>query len=101
LNPTAILNVVKKLNKSRMEKIIKFNPSIAENYYIDNNNIEFILFVNQFLKTLRLIFLAFNFSFFIGMGWLIMCKIYEDWYNFEVRNNIWEEELIADLFFDK
>ena len=54
---------------------------MAENFYIDNNNIKFILYFNQALKTLRLIFLAFNFSFFIGMSWIIMCKCYEDWFN--------------------
>ena len=54
---------------------------MADNFFIDNNNIKTILYINQFLKSLRLIALVFNFSFFIGMGWIIMCKFYEDYWN--------------------
>ena len=56
---------------------------MANNFYIDNNNIKIILYIKLFLKSLRLIFLVFNFSFFIGMGWILMCKCYEDWFNAE------------------
>ena len=59
---------------------------MANNFYIDNNNIKIILYIKLFLKSLRLIFLVFNFSFFIGMGWILMCKCYEDWFNAEYEN---------------
>jgi hypothetical protein len=52
----------------------------------------------MFLKSLRLIFLVFNFSFFIGMFWLIMCKTYEDFYH---KSELKEPVFNGIIYYDK
>lgn len=39
-----------------------------------------IVAISLTLKTVKLVILLFNFSYFIGMGWLIMCKVVNDIY---------------------
>ena len=69
-------------------------PEIAEDPMIDSNKMMQIMGITLFLRTLKLVILIVNFSYFIGMGWYIMCQtiqnfgIYSrtniDWYDFEV-----------------
>ena len=70
------------------------HPEIAEDPMIDNNKMMQIMAITLFLRTLKLVLLIVNFSYFIGMGWYIMCQTIQnykilsrtniDWYVFEV-----------------
>lgn len=50
------------------------HPDIAEDPTIDNNKMMQIMAITLFLRTLKLVLLIVNFSYFIGMGWFIMCQ---------------------------
>ena len=55
----------------------KNNPKEANNIEKDNNKMEYIMIISHLLKTTRLIFIILNVSYFVGIGWLIMCRIIE------------------------
>ena len=41
----------------------------------DNNKMAQTMAISFFLKTLKIVIVIVNFSYFIGMGWLILCQI--------------------------
>ena len=41
----------------------------------DHNNIENMLIINYLLKTLKLVILILNVSYFLGNGWFIICDL--------------------------
>lgn len=45
---------------------------------IDNNKMMQIMSITLFLRTLKLVILIVNFSYFIGMGWYLMCLTIQD-----------------------
>ena len=50
---------------------------MANDPSVDNNKMAYIMFVSHLLKTLKLIFIILNISYFVGLGWLTMCRIIE------------------------
>ena len=56
-----------------MAEIIENDKELAEDTTQDNNNIEFIMKFGFFLKTLKLIIVIINSSYFMGVFWLIYC----------------------------
>ena len=54
------------------------NPELAMNNEIDSNNIDLILYINYGLKTLKLIVIITNISYFAGCIWLIICELTVD-----------------------
>ena len=70
---TAILQAVKDGMKKYIDRKIKYDPSIAEDNLDDHNNIVFILVVGYLFKTLKLIVIIMNISYFLGMFWLTFC----------------------------
>lgn len=67
------MDCIKKIFSDRLNYIIQNDPVLANDFDKDNNNIGIILAISNILKTLRLIVLLFNFSYFIGMSWIIIC----------------------------
>jgi hypothetical protein len=55
------------------QKILK-DPSIANNREIDSNKIEDLLMISYSLKTLKLVIIIMNISFFTGVFFLIICE---------------------------
>jgi hypothetical protein len=49
---------------------------MANNFLENNNKIGSILAIGHLLKSIRLILLIFNFSYFIGMLWLLSAEQY-------------------------
>ena len=43
----------------------------------DQTNIQFLLNMSYFFKTMRLIMIIFNVSYFIGLIWLVFCDVVE------------------------
>ena len=58
-----------------MERLIREDHKLGEDTLKDHNNFNTIIFISYGVKTLKLIILIFNVSFFIGMIWLIYCEI--------------------------
>lgn len=54
---------------------IKDDPLLAEDKINDNNQIEFLLTTKFILKTMKLVIIIMNFSYFLGMFWVICCEI--------------------------
>jgi hypothetical protein len=79
-----------------MEKIIKQNPIVGEDKENDHNNIEGLMLTGYLLKTLKLVIIILNFSYFLGLIWLIFCEITTDF--LKSTGDGWNEE---DFFFDK
>ena len=74
-NVSLMLASIKKYSQDRMRELIKNKPELADDMDQDNNQIEFLMMVNYGLKTLKLIILIINISFFLGMFWLIYCDV--------------------------
>lgn len=53
----------------------KTNPGLANDSTVDNNNMVKLILIALMLKTLKLINMILNFCYFIGLGWLIMCRV--------------------------
>ena len=51
--------------------IINTDTKLSNNFLENNNNIGSILAIGHLVKSVRLILLIFNFSYFIGMLWLL------------------------------
>lgn len=66
---------VKKKFSKDIEKMEKYNPQLANDPTVDNNKMVQMIFISLMLKTLKLINMIINFCYFIGMGWLIMCRV--------------------------
>lgn len=71
------ISMIKFKIQKRTERIIKANPSIGDDKDNDHNNIEGIMVAGYFLKTLKLVIIILNFSYFLGLIWLIFCEITE------------------------
>ena len=54
------------------------NQELAHNNLIDNNGIGILLYTKYFIKITKFMIIIFHISFIVGMSWLIICKIDED-----------------------
>jgi hypothetical protein len=78
LNVSKFMKGVKEFYKNRLIDLQKENPELANDSTVDNTKMKDIIFISLTLKTLKLILMIFNFSFFIGMGWLLLCITLEE-----------------------
>jgi hypothetical protein len=70
---------VKKYYQNKLIEDVKQNPKLADDCTIDHTKIFDIIVLSLTLRTLRLILMIWNFSFFIGMGWLLLCVSLEEY----------------------
>ena len=71
--------IIKQVKTHYQEKLValeKINPRLADDTTLDNNKMESVIIISMALRTFKLILLIFNFSFYIGMSWLILCINY-------------------------
>ena len=70
---------IEKPNKSEKgkERKIKNDPNVGEDTINDHNNIEEIMLTGYTLKTLKLVIIILNLSYFLGLVWIIFCKLTE------------------------
>ena len=72
-NANKIMDVVKKMYKDQLLYVIENRPDISNDFNLDNNNIGTILAISHLVKSFGLVVIIFNFSYFIGMTWIIIC----------------------------
>jgi phosphate starvation-inducible membrane PsiE len=58
-----------------MQNKIRSNPKIGEDQTNDHNSIEEILLLGYFLKTMKLVIMIFNISFFVGIFFFVFCDL--------------------------
>ena len=58
--------------------MIDTNSKFKDDMIEDHNKIQFTMAISLFLKAIKLILIIANFTYFIGMGWLILCKTIDD-----------------------
>ena len=71
------MDMIKTKMRERTERKIKNDPNVGEDTINDHNNIEEIMFTGYTLKTLKLVIIIFNLSYFLGLVWIIFCKLTE------------------------
>lgn len=74
----AIMEKVKMFYKEKLNKVIKDNPILADNIEIDNNNITTLIIIGFIFRTIKLIIIIINISYFIGFIWYIFCELVID-----------------------
>jgi len=61
--------------KYRIENRIKNHPEIATDMINNHTDIDTQMIIGYLLKSLKLVIIIFNLSFFLGMFWLIYCEV--------------------------
>jgi len=74
LNVHSVMRHIKKWFHDRLMNEMKDDPSIKEDTSFDHNGLGKILWINNCLKTMKLVFMITSCSYFVGLGWLIGCK---------------------------
>ena len=74
----AVLYRIKHIVKVRIEKRIKNDILLAEDTLNDHNKIEGLMFLSFGLKTLKLVIMIANISYFLGMFWMVFCRFFEE-----------------------
>ena len=69
------MHYVKKYYHGKTDYIIKYDPELAKNNEIDNNNIMKILRIGYLFKTFKLVVIILSVSYFIGIFWYIFCDL--------------------------
>lgn len=64
-----------------MAEKVKHDYRIAEDILEDHNKIEGLLFLHYAIKTLTLVVLIVNVSYFFGMTWMILCVINSEYFD--------------------
>ena len=67
------MKLVKTIFNKRLESIVKSNKSLANNNEVDNNNISKLLMISYFFKIVKLVLTMVLLSYFMGLGWYILC----------------------------
>jgi hypothetical protein len=78
LNVPRFMKGVKEYFKKKLIELEKTDPKLADDSTTDNTKMKQIIFISLTLKTLKLVLVVFNFSFFIGMFWLLVCITIEE-----------------------
>jgi len=71
------MDMIKTKMRERTERKIKNDPNVGEDTINDHNNIEEIMLTGYTLKTLKLVIIILNLSYFLGLVWIIFCKLTE------------------------
>ena len=66
---------IKKINKEYVNRRIQRNPELANDTTHSNSNVSLIMMIGFVLRTVKLMITVASFSYFIGMGWILMCDV--------------------------
>ena len=72
LDVQTIFEGIQSIQRKNSIKMIKKDPIFGEDTSQDHNNVEKLLKIKYCLRTLKLILIILNFSYFLGMFWLII-----------------------------
>ena len=70
-----IVDSIKRMNLERIERLINEHPELALSVEANLIHIEIMLYVNFALKTIKLILVIMNISYFLGIFWLIFTQL--------------------------
>ena len=71
--------------------MIKKDPLLGEDTTQDHNKVETLLLVKYIIRTLKLVLIILNLSYFLGLGWLSMCD------TVKYFSEIYYRDLAADI----
>jgi len=74
LDTKKLLEQLKEHSKLQLQTYIDEHPEFREDSEQDHNKIDNLLFWGYTLKILKIIFLLFNISFYVGMFFLLFCE---------------------------
>ena len=109
-----IMRAIKIIQRNRFMKKLIMDPDREENNYSDENKMDFVMLLGIMMKIFKLILIIANLSYFIGMSWLIMCRLEYHWFydelhmmgesnlffsyfNLDERNDMYQ--LLASMYF--
>lgn len=73
------MNYIGRYYAKKLENIIKYDRALAESMVADNNNINELVMTDNILKTLKLVIIIVNISYFVGFGFLILSDLQKDY----------------------
>ena len=76
------MNYIGRYYSKKLENIIKYDRALAEAMVEDNNNINELVMTDNILKTLKLVIIIVNISYFVGFGFLILSELQTDYDNY-------------------
>ena len=74
LNVHKLMCHIKNFYKEYTLKLLRDDPLRGMNRAVDNNKMTQIMVFSFILRLIRIIINIFSFAYFIGMGWLCLCK---------------------------
>lgn len=74
-NVQMLMEKVKNILQKRYQENLDQDENFGDNLDIDNTNIDFLYNMSFFFKTIRLIMIIINFSYFFGMMWLTYAQV--------------------------
>jgi hypothetical protein len=81
LSQRKLMRVIKERQLQYITKRCEWDDEFANDIFNQRNQMEAILFTSYGLKTLELTIVLMHFSYMLGMFWLIMCEVVEDFYH--------------------
>ena len=93
-----IFNNIKMIVRNQTIAMITKDPLVGEDTSSDHNQVEFLLLVKYMIRTVKLVVIILNFSYFGGLSWLIMCEINSNFTHF-LYNQLAETEVIHKFMF--
>lgn len=79
-NVSQLISRIQKTQMENMTQKIKDNPEIGEDQYNDHNPIEEMLMLGYFLKTMKLVTMILNISFFVGIFFYVACDLQQQYF---------------------
>ena len=70
-----MMQKLKYLNSKIISNLIAKDKVLAESIEQDNNNIHAMILIQFFTQTLKLVIIILNISYFVGIGWYILCDV--------------------------
>lgn len=80
LKVSQLMGRIREMNRERLDRLSEEDEEFANNRHEDLCRSEFILTMAFSLKIFESTIVVFNFTYMVGMLWLILCKIVEDLY---------------------
>ena len=80
LDTGSFMRRVKKIFQNRLNKIVE-DPKLAEDTVLDQNKIVTIIMIGFLFKSIKLVIIILQVSYFLGIGYYIYCDITNDLYS--------------------
>ena len=84
--------------RSQTTQMIKKDPLMGEDTSQDHNKVETLLLIKYIIRTMKLVLIILNLSYFLGLGWLTMCDTVR-YFSFIYYGNL-AAKMTNKLFFD-